>query len=230
MRQALFKAALLRFSMAGGDRRSAASELALARLLQGREPGGLVVSVGGGPTRVAKGVRNLNIAPLPQVDIVADAHALPFRNEVLAGLHCEAVLEHLEKPGDAVAEMYRVAKPGALVFSATPFLQAFHGYPSHFQNFTRPGHELLFRRAGFSIVAAGCCVGPVYAMADAFRYAVRQFVGPEWLARAFAAAVWLASWPFRVLDSFLANQTGADRLCSTTFVLAEKPRCSTPAG
>jgi SAM-dependent methyltransferase len=36
------------------------------------------------------------------------------------------VIEHLEFPERAVAEMYRVLKPGGLALLNTPFLQAFH--------------------------------------------------------------------------------------------------------
>jgi ubiquinone/menaquinone biosynthesis C-methylase UbiE len=76
----------------------------------------------------------------------------------VAGLHCEAVLEHLEFPDVAVGEMFRVLRPGGLVFAATPFLQSYHGYPDHFQNFTLHGHQRLFERAGFSILQSGTCV------------------------------------------------------------------------
>ena len=64
---------------------------------------------------------------------------------------------------EAVREMFRVLRVGGQVFAATPFMQHFHAYPNHFQNFTLIGHRRLFERAGFTIESAGVCVGPTYA-------------------------------------------------------------------
>jgi len=78
-------------------------------------------------------------------------------------VHCEAVFEHLHSPAVAARELARVLKPGARAFVCTPFLQAFHGYPSHFQNFTIYGHRKLFEDAGLEIVESGVCNGPAMA-------------------------------------------------------------------
>lgn len=48
----------------------------------------------------------------PFVDVVADAHALPFREESLDFIMSMAVLEHLHNPFQAGEEMFRVLKRG----------------------------------------------------------------------------------------------------------------------
>ena len=108
----------------------------------------------------------MNIGLFANVDVVADGYRLPYCDESVDACHCEAVLEHLEDPARAVAEMFRVLRPGGSVFAATPFLQVFHAYPDHFQNFTVEGHRRLFERAGFTVLSAGPCVGPTFAIAD----------------------------------------------------------------
>src|SRR5512141_1981664 len=116
--------------------RSREARAAFSAAILDRPPGAVCVSVGGGPTLVHSRLLNLNLFLLPNVDVVGSAYALPFDDESVDSVDCEAVLEHLEHPRDAVAEMHRALKPGGQVFAATPFLQPFHGYPDHFQNFT----------------------------------------------------------------------------------------------
>ena len=51
---------------------------------------------------------NVNIGPFPNVDVVADAHHLPYADASVDAIFCEAVLEHLAQPHEAVKEMFRV--------------------------------------------------------------------------------------------------------------------------
>jgi len=181
------------------------------------------VSVGGGPLRVHPRFLNLNLAPFPNVDVVGDAHQLPFGSESLGALHCEAVLEHLERPDRAVAEMFRVLQPGGYVFAATPFLQVFHGYPDHFQNFTLAGHVAIFTRSGFTVIDSGPCVGPVFALVDLASNWAREFVPGKLPSRIAWLGIRLVGKAFVQLDRLLLRSRRAHVLASTTFVLAQKP-------
>jgi len=211
-----------RIALVGGDRRSPRAHAAFARIVGAESAGAPCWSIGGGPARAHARLTNLNIAPFPNVDLVATAYALPCRAGVIGAIHCEAVLEHLEYPDRAVQEMYRVLRPGGLLFAATPFLQSFHAYPGHFQNFTLEGHRRLFERAGFLILDAGPCVGPTFAIVDLFVNYARAFL-PGRLLRGIAAyATAFVGVFFRPLDSRLNRHPNAHRLASTTFVLAQK--------
>src|SRR5215472_6248 len=136
------------------------------RVLALCDGGACVLGLGVGPIRVHPNIINLNISPFANVDIVGDAHRLPIASSSIDAVHCEAVFEHLQDPVDAASEMYRIMKPGAIAYVCTPFMQAFHGAPSHFQNFTLAGHKRLFERAGFDVLEYGTCVGPARALAD----------------------------------------------------------------
>lgn len=186
------------------------------------ESAGPAVSIGGGPLRAHPGFLNLNLAPFPNVDVVGDAHRLPFASSTVGALHCEAVLEHLDRPQEAVAEMLRVLRPGGYVFAATPFLQAFHGYPDHFQNFTLAGHAALFSRSGFDVVDSGPCVGPAFTLVDLASNWAREHVPTRLLSRIAWLGVRLAGRVFVQLDRLLLRSQSAHVLASTTFVLARK--------
>lgn len=203
----------------GEDLRSAAAHAAFARVLEQRGP---LVSVGGGPTRIHPRLQNLNILCERGVDVTGDAYRLPFADASIAGVHCEAVLEHLEFPDGAVREMHRVLRDGGLVFAATPFLQPYHAYPDHYQNFTLRGHTRLFERAGFTIIDAGACVGPTFAMVDLLANYAREFTPGRLPSRAAERALRLVGRALRIPDLALRHHKAADKLASSTFVLAKK--------
>ena len=206
----------------GGDHRSPASAKAFEEVIARKSADALCVSIGGGPQRVHPNLVNLNVGAFENVDVVGDAYSLPWADGCVDAIHCEAVLEHLERPDRAVEEMFRVLEPGGEVFAATPFLQAYHAYPGHFQNFTAEGHDALFRRAGFEVVASGACVGPTFALTDLMALYTRLYVPSHLLGRLLQAAVLLLASPFRLLDRAIHRAPDAHVLASTVFTRARK--------
>ena len=184
------------------------------------------LSVGGGPTIVHPRLVNLNLAPLPNVHVVGNAYTLPFADNSLDAAYCEAVLEHLEYPDTAVAEMRRTLKPGGQVFAVTPLLQPFHGYPDHFQNFTLHGHVRLFERAGFDVLAAGPCNGPSFALIDLLATFTREYLPTRLVSRSGSYLVRLLGIPWALADRFLLGHPQAHVLASTTYVHAVKAAAS----
>jgi hypothetical protein len=130
----------------------------------------------------------------------------------------------LEFPGKAVAEMWRVLKKGGQVFAATPFLQWYHAYPDHFQNFTLTGHERLFIRAGFTIVSSGTSVGPTVALAILVANYAKTFMPFSSLKRLTGWIVAIGSIPIKVLDRWINKHPASHSLASATFVHASKAR------
>ena len=67
-----------------------------------------------------------------EMDCIADAHALPFADEMFSYVYSLAVFEHLHSPWIAADEIFRVLKPGGEVYVLTAFMQHLHGYPNHY--------------------------------------------------------------------------------------------------
>jgi SAM-dependent methyltransferase len=203
------------------DFRTRASVDACRNLFDGQAPNAVCISIGGGPGRGHPRLINLNIGPFPNVDVVADAHELPYADNSVDAIHCEAVLEHLKSPHDAVKEMYRVLKPNGKVFAVSPFLVAYHGYPHHYQNFTLSGHKDIFESNRFKVIEDGVCVGPVVAMVDLTGQFVRYF-SPFGLGR-IAHFCWrLFCLPFKPLDILLNKRKEAHRLAFTNYLVGLK--------
>lgn len=204
------------------DYRNPQAKLARNKIFENQNDDSLSISIGGGPTRAHPKLINLNIGPFPNVEIVADAHCLPYRDNSVDALHCEAVLEHLKDPNRAVKEMYRVLKPEGKVFACTPFLQEYHGYPHHYQNFTLTGHQYLFSSNGFKILEAGTCVGPVYTILILIETLIDQYL-PSLIAKPTSLAWRLIGRILYPLDRLVNTKENAHILASTTYLLACKP-------
>ncbi|MEM0385482.1 MAG: class I SAM-dependent methyltransferase [Nitrososphaeria archaeon] len=64
----------------------------------------------------------LDIKRTKAVNIVADAHFLPFKDQSFSEIICTEVLEHLESPIKALKEMRRVLKNNGVIVVTVPNL------------------------------------------------------------------------------------------------------------
>jgi SAM-dependent methyltransferase len=119
--------------------------------------GGAILELGAGldvheATNVVK--TDAYMYPGARLDLVADAHALPFPDASFDFVFSLAVFEHLHSPWIAAREMARVLKPGGKAYTLCAFLQPLHGYPDHYFNATESGLARLFAD-DFEIDSAG---------------------------------------------------------------------------
>ncbi len=203
------------------DYRNPACRIAFQSIFDSQSADALYLSVGGGPTRPHPKLVNLNLGLFPNVEVVADAHHLPYADNSVDAIFCEAVLEHLHDPVQAIQEMFRVIKPGGKVFAATPFLQAYHGYPHHYQNFTLTGHQNIFKMRGFEIVEAGTCVGPIYTLVSLISTLIHEF-SPRILKLPLRVTWGLLGAVLRPIDKLINHKPNAHILASTTYLVAQK--------
>ena len=87
----------------------------------------------------------LDIRPSSGVDVLGDAHALPFGSSSFDGVLSMQVLEHLREPWLAVEEVARILRPGGWFVGSVAFLKPYH--QSYFHR-THDGVRALLERAG----------------------------------------------------------------------------------
>ncbi|WP_065754472.1 class I SAM-dependent methyltransferase [Bradyrhizobium paxllaeri] len=103
-------------------------------------PEGRILDIGGGTAHVKNfrpDVISTDILSFPGIDVVADAHRLPFADDFFSGVVMLDVLHHLERPVEFLKEASRVLKPGgrlamiepAMTTLARPFYERFHEEP-----------------------------------------------------------------------------------------------------
>lgn len=84
------------------------------RLLSACPATGPVLDIGGGSAHVKDfrtDITTLDILPFPGIDVVADAHEMPFADGAFSGIVMLDVLHHLERPVAFFREAARVLRP-----------------------------------------------------------------------------------------------------------------------
>jgi len=111
-----------------------------------RETKGLVLNLSaGGSLEKFDHVVEVEYALFRHTDLVADAHDLPFDDEVFSAVIVMNAFEHYREPQKVSTELLRVLKPGGRIHVRTAFLQPLHEAPWHFYNATRYGLEEWFK-------------------------------------------------------------------------------------
>jgi SAM-dependent methyltransferase len=94
-------------------------------------------------------ILTLDINPSNSLTYVADIcnnNASIISNDYFDFVVCTEVLEHVLNPFSAVAEIYRILKPGGLCFISTPFNFRIHGPLPDCWRFTEHGLRELLKK------------------------------------------------------------------------------------
>ena len=83
----------------------------------------------------------------PAADIEGSVEALPVDDGSFDLVLCTQVLEHVEDPGQAVRELYRVTAAGGRVLASTHGVQVYHPSPADYWRWTHSGLERLFTQS-----------------------------------------------------------------------------------
>lgn len=85
------------------------------------------------------------------MEVIADAHCLPFKNESFDMVYSIAVMEHVRKPWIVASEISRILRAGGHVAVELPFLNVIHDKEDYFR-FTDKGIRSLFEEDAFEVV------------------------------------------------------------------------------
>lgn len=153
--------------------------------------------IGGGGSDV-DGYVNIDLFHLPGVTVQCNAEHLPFRGGIFQRVECDAVLEHVERPGEVMAEIRRCLADGGFVHLVVPFCHPYHEYPRDYRRFTPDGLAQLAEP--LEVVRAGWRTGPTATMlAFSLEYLKLWFPRGVMRKAAYALAGWLL-FPLRYLD------------------------------
>lgn len=184
--------------------------------------GGLVADIGSGNRRLHPEAVNVDIHPWQYVDVLADAHDLPFADDSVDGVILSWVLEHLHDPRVFAKEAYRVLKSGGYLYISTNFITPYHPSPKDYYRWTADGLRKLF--SDFEIVDLGPDVGPTCAMLS---------VVQEWMALALSFnsktlkdLIWISmvvlTSPLKVLDYLFIRYKSAETITAGFYLIARK--------
>ena len=197
---------------------------ALSKTLAHLEPGDIGLNLGAGDTRIHSQVKNMDIFPGENIDIVGSAEAIPLKDNYLKIVVTQEVLEHVEHPFQAAKEIHRVLQPGGVLYCQLPFVIGYHPGPTDFWRFTREGIASMLTHAGFEIEEQGTSVGNgtgfYRILVEFLATLLAVFLPPFYtLFKAFFAVI---CFPIKWLDRVFEYSKEQDRIPGGYYVIARK--------
>lgn len=102
-----------------------------------RNVNGTVLEIGAGDRNIRNDLGKvsdfvtMDLIPRDNPTVVADAHALPFKDGIFDAVIARAVMEHVENEHKVLSEVYRVLKPNGLFIFSAPFIYPIHDAVDH---------------------------------------------------------------------------------------------------
>ena len=168
----------------------------------------------------------IDAVPGPSVDVLGTVEELPFPDSCFDVVLCTQVLEHVEEPARATAEIARVLRPDGVALLSTHGVFLYHPDPGDYWRWTGAGLERLFRTTGDWREVT---ITPNWEAVACIGYLICQYVdevgkrlGSERLRRAM---LWTINTVARAVDKrFPPNARGANAgsLSSNYLVSAQR--------
>jgi SAM-dependent methyltransferase len=194
----------------------------LTALLERLQPHARVLVIGG--AAVGEGMDRLyadetdvlvsgfDIYGSEHVQLIADAHQIPFADATFDAVVAQAVLEHVLEPNVVVDEIWRVLKLNGYVYAETPFLQNVHEGAYDFTRFTESGHRWLFR--DFDLIFSGPGNGPGAQLVWSLSYLAWGLSRSRTVGRAVRAVI----APLQLLDRLVPRRFQVDSATGVYFL------------
>lgn len=192
-------------------------------LEQAIKEGKKIINIGAGQHR-RPGVINIDPAYEKEDRRTLKAHGenLPFKDNSIDFVICNAVLEHVKEPEKIVDEIYRVLKKKGKTYIDIAFLQPFHSAPNDYHRMTLDGLEDLCRN--FKKVESGMCLGPNSAIAKILVEYSQIFFKNNLLKRVTKNLAKIIFSPLKYFDKLLVNNRRALYLAGGVYFYGEKEK------
>lgn len=189
--------------------------------IRGKE--GTFVSLGSGNDVVDEAVVNVDVFAYDHVDIVSDIGRLPFQDDSVDLVMSVSVLEHVPDPQGVIEEIFRVLRPGGLVYTDVPFVVGYHASPRDFNRWTHEGVLRLHHR--FETIRVVNNGGPTSALLWVFQewVAVLLSFGSRRLHVLIYVLAMLTTFPLKFLDVALKHTPLAKHISSCFIYIGRKP-------
>lgn len=132
----------LRYPLGALNRNDTVRDLAVAEWARTIATGAKVLDIGAGSCKYAPRFSHCQYVPQdsPDVDytssavemVRSDITAIPLSDASIDAILCTEVLEHVERPLDALSEFARLLKPGGRLLVTVPSASRVHRVPTHY--------------------------------------------------------------------------------------------------
>ena len=182
----------------------------------------LILNLGSGIRKIREDVINIDFYPFNNVDLIADISHLPFKDNSIEAIINEFVLEHIKEPEKVIAEIYRVLRPGGLIYLTAPFLVSFHSSPDDYCRWSKNGLKELMKE--FQADEIGIRSGPTASLLSILNgwLALVLSFGSKTIQQVLLMFLTILTSPFKVLDYFLSKLPNAENIALGFYYLGRK--------
>jgi len=182
----------------------------------------LVINIGSGPFRLHAKIINIDLEQYNNVDIVADANHLPFKDESIDGIISIVLLEHVPDSTSVIKEMNNILKPGGFIYACVPFIQGYHASPHDYLRWTSSGVKKLFE--DYEQVEMGTAGGPTSSLVWIFQEwaAILLSFNIRTLYTFWVFLFMLATFPLKFLDLVLRKYKFSENIASNFYYIGRK--------
>ena len=182
-----------------------------------------ILNIGSGGIRPISKAINLDLdGPQIDVDVIGDAHTLPFKSNTFDCVYCVAVLEHVKNPIIVISEIKRVLKLNRKVYVEVPFLQPFHGAPTDYYRTTIDGLREMMNN--FEEISSGVCAGPGSTLGWILIEFISMLSTNRSISRVLRIIATLLVAPLKYFDIILNQHETATNLASAVYFYGVKKK------
>ena len=138
------------------------------------------------------------------VDLVLDAHFIPFENETFDLVLAQQVLEHCMRPWEVSSEIQRVVKKDGYIQIEVPFCFPYHSAPYDFYRYTYSGIRSLFRNCKVEKIMVP--EGTFSAIAISISTALIESSNKRVFRILLLTVARILLWPFKYSDFLISRK------------------------
>ena len=179
-----------------------------------------ILDLGSGGRKFSCPTISMDIEKKRNIEVIADASALPFKAGIFDLIINTAVLEHVKYIEKTLSEIERCLALNGVIYCEVPFLQTYHAHPNDYRRFTLPGIEQLFEH--YQKVESGVCVGAFSTIAWYMRKFPRYILGGGLIGYILDFIIgWLTFW-IKYFDVLIPRSRKLYEIASGVYYMGRK--------
>ena len=178
--------------------------------------GARVLNAGSSSTTLCENCVNVDIQDKRGIHCVCDVHHVPFAESTFDIVVLSAVLQYCRNPYQVSEELFRVLKPGGVIYVDAPFVQAYCPDTNDLFRFSKDALQVIF--TNFKILQSDTAIPGGSSLAFYCQCLARNATGNRYANLVLATIVSLL-----VLPASWVNFNRSSNVAGAIYLVGRKP-------